>query len=197
MSDKIRSILNKMNELEGELQKALQEQTTGMFFEINGKRVQFEDDIKKIHRQLRVKLLNWISNSQWQNWVSIPFIYSMIIPLIIFDLSITLYQAICFPLYKITKVRRENYIVFDRNYLEYLNFIEKFHCTYCSYGNGVVAYGREIIARTEQYWCPIKHAHKVVGSHTRYAKFLEYGAAENYHTKLIELREDLSKIKED
>jgi len=41
------------------------------------------------------------------------------------DMSISLYQFICFPLYGIPKVKRQDYIVFDRQYLHYLNFIEK------------------------------------------------------------------------
>lgn len=49
--------------------------------------------------------------------------------------------------------------------LSYLNAIEKLNCVYCGYGNGVIAYGREIIARTEQFWCPIKHASKAAGEH--------------------------------
>lgn len=53
----------------------------------------------------------------------------------------------------------------DLQKLVYLNGIEKFNCLSCGYGYGVISYTREIIARTEQYWCPIKHARRVVGSH--------------------------------
>lgn len=196
MNEHIRSILDQISTLENELQKALQEEAKTMFFEIKGKRVEFEASARKTHRQLKMKLFRWMVNSHWRNWLSIPFIYSMIVPLILFDLSITIYQTLCFPLYKISKVSRSDYIVFDRHYLEYLNSLEKFHCTYCSYGNGVVAYGREIIARTEQYWCPIKHAHKILGAHSRYARFLEYGEATHYHQKLTELRSELAPKKE-
>jgi len=77
------------------------------------------------------------------------------------DLCVTLYQAFCFPIYRIAKVRRANYIVLDRQHLEYLNLIEKFHCTYCGYASGLVAYVYEIVARTEEYFCPIKHARRI------------------------------------
>ena len=59
------------------------------------------------------------------------------------------------------------------------------------YGNGALAYVREIASRTEQYWCPIKHALKVTGPHQRYYEFLEYGDAEGYRTRLDQLRERL------
>jgi hypothetical protein len=65
-----------------------------------------------------------------------------------------------------------------------LNFIEKFHCAYCAYGNGLMAYVTEIVGRTEEYFCPIKHARKVLATHARYERFLDYGEAENYEAKL-------------
>jgi hypothetical protein len=43
-------------------------------------------------------------------------------------------------------------MIFDRTHLAYLNLVEKINCAYCSYGNGLAAYLREIAARTEQYW---------------------------------------------
>jgi len=98
------------------------------------------------------------------------------------------YQATCFPIYGISRVRRSDYIVFDRRHLAYLNFIEKFDCLYCSYGNGLMAYATEIFARTEQYFCPIKHAQKVLGKHARYKYFLDYGDATDLHKKFEEIR---------
>ena len=117
----------------------------------------------------------------------------MIVPLLITDLFITFYQLTCFPIYGIKKVKRSDYIIFDRQQLNYLNFIEKFHCTYCAYGTGMIAYISEIVARTEQYFCPIKHARKILGTHSRYAHFLEYGEADNYEAKLEAIRVALNK----
>jgi hypothetical protein len=58
-----------------------------------------------------------------------------------------------------------------------LNALEKLNCVYCSYANGLIAYVREIAGRTEQYWCPIKHARRVIGAHPHYAQFQDYGDA--------------------
>ncbi|MEQ1488856.1 MAG: hypothetical protein ABL920_10205, partial [Methylotenera sp.] len=126
------------------------------------------------------------------NLITGPIIYSMIIPLLVTDLFVSFYQATCFPIYGIKKVRRADYVVFDRQQLNYLNFIEKFHCTYCAYGTGMIEYIREIVARTEQYFCPIKHARKIIGTHARYARFIEFGDAEDYEKKLEEYRRALS-----
>lgn len=115
----------------------------------------------------------------------------MIIPMLLIDGWASLYQAICFRAYGIPRVRRSQYILFDRRHLAYLNWIEKLNCVYCGYANGVVAYVREISSRTEQYWCPIKHALRVSEPHQRYYAFLEYGDAEGYRARLGEFRERL------
>ena len=107
--------------------------------------------------------VRWLVTYRPQNLITGPIIYSMIFPLLILDVFVTVYQATCFPIYRVAKVSRGDYIVFDRQQLEYLNFIEKFHCTYCAYGAGLIAYVGEIVARTEQYFCPIKHARRILG----------------------------------
>ena len=188
MNDHIRQLLDQMTTLEDELRTALHEQQMPMYFQIKGKRVEFEKSIRQAHRRLKKGFFRWLVTDRPQNLITGPIIYGMAIPLIMLDLCVSFYQAACFPIYKIAKVRRADYIVLDRQHLEYLNFIEKFHCTYCAYGAGLIAYICEIIARTEQYFCPIKHARKMLGTHSRYAHFLDYGEAANYEAKLEEFR---------
>lgn len=195
MDDRIQQILNQITALEDDLRTALNEQQTSIFFQIKGKRVEFEQSIKETHKRLKTNFFRWLVTYRPQNLITGPIIYSMIIPLLITDFFVTFYQWTCFPIYGIKKVRRSNYIIYDRQQLNYLNFIEKFHCTYCAYGNGMIAYVSEVIARTEQYFCPIKHARKILGTHSRYARFLEYGDAENYEEKLEEYRRALGKEK--
>jgi hypothetical protein len=195
MNDRIQQILNQITALEDDLRIALSEQQSTMFFQIKGKRIEFEQSIKETHKRLKTNFFRWLVTYRPQNLLTGPIIYSMIIPLLITDFFVTFFQLTCFPIYGIKKVRRSDYIVYDRQQLNYLNFIEKFHCTYCAYGNGMIAYVSEVIARTEQYFCPIKHARKILGTHSRYARFLEYGDAENYEEKLEEYRKALGKEK--
>lgn len=195
MNEKIRSLLNQINELEDELRTAMHEQESSVLFQIKGKRIEFEHSIKKAHSELKMGFFRWIVTNRPQNLITGPIIYGMIIPLLIMDFFVSLYQAICFPIYGVSKVSRSDYIVFDRQHLEYLNFIEKFHCTYCAYGAGLLAYMNEILARTEQYFCPIKHAHKILGSHARYKRFLEFGEAKDYESRLEQYRVELGKVK--
>jgi hypothetical protein len=195
MNEKITQILAQMAALEDELRSAVHDQESRMFFSIKGKRVEFERSVKAAHHKLKKNVFKWLVTNRPQNLITGPIIYGMVLPMLLLDLLVTLYQWTCFPIYGITKVRRKDYIVFDRHHLGYLNFIEKFHCTYCEYGNGLMSYMAEILARTEEYFCPIKHAHKILGTHKRYNRFLDYGDAADYEKKLEEFRVGLGKVK--
>jgi hypothetical protein len=192
MNERIRRLLSEMTALEEELRTALHEQETRIHFRIVGKRVEFQKAIRDRHRQLRMGLIPWLASGELRNLASAPFIYALAVPLLIFDIGVTIYQLICFPLYRIPKVRRGGYIVIDRQDLSYLNVFERLHCTYCAYANGLIAYAREIAARTKQYWCPIKHARKVLGSHARYGRFMDFGDATDYQAQLARLRAELA-----
>lgn len=191
MHDEIRRIMADIANLEGELRERLHEQEERLQFTIRGRRVEFARDIRAAHRRARVGLLRWLSRSDWRNALSAPFIYALIVPFALLDLFLGIYQAVCFRLYRLPPVARADYIVIDRQHLGYLNTVQKLNCVYCGYVNGLIAWAREIAAVTEQYWCPIKHARKVVGTHARYAHFLDYGDAEGYPVKVRDLREEL------
>jgi hypothetical protein len=192
MNERIQQILAEISALEDDLRAALNEQQQTMFFQIKGKRIEFEQSIREAHLKLKTNFFRWLLSNRPQNLITGPIIYAMIIPLVITDLFITFYQLTCFPIYGIKKVKRGDYIVFDRQQLSYLNFIEKFHCSYCAYGSGMIAYISEIVARTEQYFCPIKHARKIIGTHSRYDRFLDYGDAKDYEQRLEQYRRALN-----
>lgn len=147
------------------------------------------------HRRLKASLPQYIVKAKPLKVLTAPIIYSLIVPFVLLDLAVTLYQAICFPIYGIPKVKRKDYLVFDRGRLAYLNLIEKINCTYCSYGNGLLAYVREIAARTEQHWCPIKHARRIKSPHAWYNRFLDYGDTETYRREIEKIRRDFEKKK--
>ncbi len=184
-----------MAALEDDLRAAVHEQESRMFFQIKGKRVEFERSVREAHRKLKMNVFRWLVTNRPQNLITGPIIYCMVVPLLMLDLFVSFFQWACFPIYGITKVRRSDYIVYDRRHLGYLNFVERFHCTYCEYANGLVAYLREIVARTEEYFCPIKHAHKILGTHAHYNRFLDYGDADDYELKLEDYRVALGKGK--
>ena len=177
---RIEGLKQKIKFLEGELLSEMAKRRAGLSYGMERGRVLFEEEILRRHRVLKVGIVRYIAHAQPLVVLTAPFIYMMIVPLVVLDLFITLYQAVCFPVYKITKVKRSEYFAFDRHHLAYLNILQKINCAYCSYGNGLLAYAREIAARTEAYWCPIKHARRVIGEHEHCAQFADFGDAEGF-----------------
>ena len=50
---------------------------------------------------------------------------------------------------------------------------------------------RQILSRTESYWCPIKHARKVLAPHRHYAGFADFGDGEEFEAHAGSLREQV------
>ena len=184
MNDKINVLWQKIHQLEEELEAEIGKAGERLSYTIEEKRILFEESVAAYHRSMRKGLLRFIREASLLHMMTAPVIYSLIIPLALLDACVTLYQFICFPVYRIKKVPRSDFILLDRGSLEYLNAIEKFNCIYCGYANGLAAYLREVAARTEEYWCPIKHASKIRNPHSRYHKFVEYGNAEAYRKRV-------------
>lgn len=170
------------------LQDQLEEEYRKAREEWSVRKTELAEELARQQRRYRTGLFRFLIRSRLLVVLSAPVIYAGWIPFLLMDLFVSVYQAICFPIYRIPKVRRADYIVFDRADLPYLNLIEKFNCFYCSYGNGVAAYTREVAARTEQYWCPIKHARRIRAAHERYPRFFDYGDAESFRQGLNRLR---------
>lgn len=188
MTPKANDILQRIRALEAELETELESRREALHVRFDHHRVRFAQEILQRQRQFKTGLVQYIARSELRNVVTAPVIYAMIVPLVLLDIGVSLYQLLCFPLYRIEKVRRRDYLAFDRGQLAYLNAIEKLHCTYCSYANGLAAYVREVIARTEQYWCPIRHARRLLQTHSHYGEFVDYGDAEAYRSELPRLR---------
>lgn len=170
------------------LQDQLEEEYRRTRDEWAQKRLDLAEEFLRQQRRYKTGLFRFLLRTRLLVALTAPVIYAGWIPFLLMDLFVTLYQTVCFPIYRIPKVRRSEYLIFDREDLPYLNLIEKFNCFYCSYGNGVAAYTREVAARTEQYWCPIKHARRVKAAHERYPNFFDYGDAEAYQQGLARLR---------
>jgi hypothetical protein len=194
MATQLEVLLNKIKILENELIDELQKQEEEFSYEIRKRRVFFEKNVVIRHKEYAKQLFSYIRDAPLKHIVSAPFIWACIIPALLLDLTVSLYHWACFPLYGIPKVKRQDYIVFDRQYLNYLNAIEKINCAYCSYVNGLIAYVQEIAARTEQFWCPIKHARRIKTLHSRYRKFISYGDAEKYRAIVQVARHDFKDL---
>lgn len=191
MPSRIDGLLAHVAQLEREIEHELNRAREQWRYRVESGRIRFEHDVHLTHERLRQSVPRFLRESSPLNILTAPIIYSMVVPIALIDAAFSVYQGLCFPLYGIALVRRSVYIVIDRQHLAYLNGIEKLNCVYCGYANGVLAYVREIAGRTEQYWCPIRHAKAVRAPHAHYREFVDYGDAEGYHRRLPMLREKL------
>lgn len=188
MNTRIDELIRSLRGIEEELEAEFRKRREEFRFTIEERRVRFAEEVILQGRRLKLGLLRYLREAHPFNVLTAPVIYTGFVPLLFLDLFVTVYQAACFPVYGIPKARRADYLVFDRGDLPYLNALEKFNCFYCSYANGLAAYFREVAARTEQYWCPIKHARRIRDAHRRYPRFFEYGDAESYRKGLERIR---------
>lgn len=167
-------------QLEQEFDQLLAEKRAKFKYHLKRGKVSFDISVRKLHKKYRTGIWQYLSNSNPLYIITAPIIYGVIVPLILLDAAVFIYQQICFRVYGIPIVLRSEYIIIDRHHLNYLNGIEKINCMYCGYGNGLIEYIREVFARTEQYWCPIKHARRANKVHPYVENFVDYGDAENY-----------------
>ena len=181
----IKDIENKKNELLIEYEKIKEKYG----FSFKKWKIVFNDKESKYNKTFKPWLFRYVIFVKFKHLVSMPFIYSVIIPTIILDIFLFIFQQTCFRLYGIPLVKRLDYIIFDRRFLDYLNIVQKFNCLYCSYVNGIFSYAVEIWWRTEKYWCPIKYAKKMKWQHNWQEHFADYWDAkwfkESIHDKEV------------
>lgn len=189
MSDKIKEILDEIDTMKVKLAEEMAKKEKHLGYKIQNGYVEFEQDVLKKQKENMKHLLAYFREIPMLHLLSSPIVYAMVIPAVILDITLFIYQQSIFRIYKFKFVKRSDYIVFDRQYLGYLNPIEKFNCMYCSYFNGLMHYAGAIASRTELYFCPIKHAKKVLYEHEHYTQFLTYGDEEAFQQKLEALRE--------
>lgn len=165
------------------------------WFSIKKKKVIFTLKAREYNKLFKKSWIKSIFSARFREILSIPFIYWVFFPVVFMDIVLFIYQQTAFRLYKIPLVRRKDYIVYDRKYLDYLNWIQKFNCMYCSYVNWFFSYAVEIAWRTEKYRCPIKHAHRVKWWHDWQEYFADYGDPEAFK-KVFTSIEEYKNIKE-
>jgi len=192
MANQIRDIIDRIRKLDDELEKVLAEKAEEFSYRLENRRVIFQQAALERQREFREALWRYVLNAKILSILTAPVIYGLIVPLAALDVAVTVYQQICFRAYRIPRVRRRDHFVIDRHKLAYLNLLQKLNCVYCGYANGLLAYTSEIAARTEAYWCPIKHGRSLRRYHGWYGDFSDFGDAENFRE---DWRESIRKVR--
>lgn len=180
MKSRISEILSEITKKKNELFEEYSKLKDKYNFSFVKWKIIFDSKAKEENKKKKVWIVKYIFSAQVRHLLSLPFIYSMVVPTLILDLFLFVYQNICFRLYWIPLVYRKDFIDYDRKELDYLNIIQKFHCLYCSYVNGIFAFAVEVAWRTEKYRCPIKHARKNKSTHDWHEYFADYWDAQGF-----------------
>jgi len=191
MTPSVQHLFERLHDAEVDVKDGVERRRRRWRYRMHRGRVWFNQELRAQHRRMRQGIPAYLREANLLSVITAPIIYSLLLPLLALDLWVTVYQRVCFPIYGVARVPRRRYFAIDRHKLAYLNGIEKVNCTFCSYANGLIAYVREVAARTEQYWCPIKHARTIPVPHTRYRNFADYGDAPGYRNELPTLRRGL------
>ena len=189
MLDRIETLRDRIRDLQRQMDEEWEARRDALRVHVERGRVR----LRRRHRAARMRWRDFLAQTRPLVVLTAPVIYGLIVPLVLLDLAVSLYQLICFPVYGIPRVPRRDFIAIDRHHLAYLNALQKLNCVYCGYANGLIAYVREVASRTEAYWCPIKHARRLRGTHERYADFMDYGDEDHFVEKWVESRARLRK----
>lgn len=180
MNKSVEVLDSEIAELQLKLKRLLEQQDAINSAKTGTGAVSFSKETLKDHKSQRVPVIYYILHLPLRYLWSAPFVYGMLIPIALLDISLAIYQTVCFRLWRLPRIRRSDYVIIDRHHLAYLNGFEKLNCIYCGYANGVFAFARELAALTEYFWCPIKHASKIHQPHDQYHRFVAFGDLETW-----------------
>lgn len=186
MPSKISELLKRFEALRHDVEREYDRLTKEYGYSIEKHKVVFLEEFARKNKRFRESFFRMVFNAPIRHILSIPFIYMMILPAILLDMFLTIYQYTAFPLYRIPRVERGDHFIYERRFLNYLNWFQKINCLYCSYVNGLFAYAVEIGAKTERYWCPLKATHHPRFTHPLYNDFADYGNPEEWVAKYTE-----------
>ena len=190
MNDRIKNMIADIEAMKAKLGEEIEKQEAHASYEIKNGYVHFEKEMFLKQKENMKSLWEWFAETPILNLMSSPVVYMMVFPAMLLDAMLFVYTNVVSRVFKFDFPERKAYVVFDRQYLGYLNSMEKLNCMYCAYFNGLMAYAAAIAGRTEFYFCPIKHAKKIAYKHEYYDAFLGYGDEDNYQDKLKKLREN-------
>ncbi|RME14097.1 MAG: hypothetical protein D6801_09880, partial [Alphaproteobacteria bacterium] len=117
---RLKDLLERARKLEDEIEVEVARHRAELGSEFEGGRVRFKAEVRRRHRAARQKWRDFLRGARLGVLLTAPVIYSLIVPLVVLDIWVSLYQWICFPAYGIARVRRRDFIAIDRHHLAYL-----------------------------------------------------------------------------
>jgi hypothetical protein len=125
MPDSLRDLMERMKALQNAVESELEEKRKEFRYTIEKRKVVFEADVRLRQKQFKVGLGAFLKETRFLTLLTAPFIYGVIVPLVLLDLVASVYQFVCFPVYGIGKVRRKDYIFLAKAELRLLRLWQR------------------------------------------------------------------------
>ena len=117
MSPYVERIAKRFREAEKDLAREIEEQEERWHYRVHRGRVWFDREVRRAHRRARQNIPAYIGEGSFLSLLTTPVTYSLMAPLVLLDVWVTMYQCVCFPVYGIARVPRRAYFVIDRHKL--------------------------------------------------------------------------------
>ena len=104
MSPYVERFVERLRDAEDDLKREVDEQQRRWQSRVHRGRAWFDKELRESHRHLRQRIPAYIWEGNFLSLLTAPIIYSLLLPLVILDLWVTLYQWVCFPIYGMPRV---------------------------------------------------------------------------------------------
>ena len=102
MTSEVSKLIDQIRDLEKKIEAELVAQRAAVNYQLNEKKAIFEKEICDQHKKLKIGTLKFLRTSPLLTLLTAPFTYAMVVPLAPLDISLIVYQWICFSAWGLT-----------------------------------------------------------------------------------------------
>src|ERR1700754_1594768 len=97
MTTQLDTLTEKLRSVEAEIEVEMAKRREEMRFHVVNRKIVFEHEASQVHREIKTSAMRYLIDVGPLVILVAPVIWSLIIPMMLLDLSLMVYQAICFP----------------------------------------------------------------------------------------------------
>lgn len=94
MTNRVQELVSRIHALELELEKELKHHARNLASDFDNKRIRYEQEVIVQQKRFKMGLFKYLWTADLRSYLSAPFIYSLIFPLIILDIFI-FFLSVC------------------------------------------------------------------------------------------------------
>jgi hypothetical protein len=96
MTSQLAVLMEKMRSVEAEIEAELAKRQEALRFRFESDRIVFEEEAQRIHRAIKTRISRYLLDANPLIVLTAPVIYSVLIPILLLDIFVIAYEAICF-----------------------------------------------------------------------------------------------------